>query len=96
MSANRFAGALVMMAMICWQGAAFAAPVNTPRDQRQSATKPPASSICIARCAEMEARCEAYERESPSCGTADVCFEEREQCNALCRVTASLERRACS
>jgi len=89
MRRRRYAGVVVLIVILGWQGAAGAATM-VARDQQQAVKKPPTSSICMARCVEMEVKCEAYERESPSCGTADVCLEEREQCDTLCRVTARL------
>jgi len=42
----------------------------------------------MAACAQMETRCEALEKEFPTCGSADVCLEEKDQCQAKCRVAA--------
>lgn len=50
----------------------------------------PSSSRCTAECAAMEIRCEELEKLFPSCGVADICIEEKEQCLAACRFSAKL------
>jgi hypothetical protein len=42
----------------------------------------------MVECGKQEVRCEELEKEFPNCGTADVCLEEKERCQAKCRVAA--------
>jgi hypothetical protein len=41
-------------------------------------------------------KCEELEKRFPSCSTSDICFEEKRQCETLCRGTAMLTPRVCS
>ena len=42
----------------------------------------------------MEMKCEELEKRFPSCSVIDICFEEKLQCEALCRGSAMLTLRA--
>ena len=54
------------------------------------------STRCTVRCDELVKACEEHERLHPSCSVVNICFEEKLQCEALCRARAMLNSRVCS
>lgn len=85
MKALGHTGVAVLAAALLWSGIAAAQPPQGAQSSNESVS---ASSRCMAACDAMEVRCEALEKEFPSCGTADICLEEKEQCEAKCGVSA--------
>lgn len=96
MRATGFTAALLLAAVLGWQGPAGGAGATATPGQQSEIDKPAASSKCLAKCAEMERKCNVWEKLYPTCSTVEICDEEREQCEALCRVTASADLRMCS
>lgn len=89
MKASGHTGAPALAAVLLWSGVAAALAAEPSQDTRSSNERLPASSRCMAECDKQEVRCEELEKQFPTCGTADICLEEKEQCQAKCRVTAT-------
>jgi hypothetical protein len=95
MIAGRQAAALLpLVALLGWTAPAVAAGASTPQSRPPNLSRPPASSLCLARCAELEVLCKAFENRYPSCSPNDICLEEKRQCEALCHPRVKLSRRA--
>lgn len=95
MRAGGYGAALLLLAVLGWPGPSGEAGA-TSQSRQPADNRLPASSRCIAKCNEMEMKCEELEKRFPSCSTIDICFEERRQCEVLCRGTAMLTLRVCS
>jgi hypothetical protein len=95
MTVRKHIPALLLAAALGWAGAPAGA-ASASESNRPEPNHVPASSRCMAECEAMEIRCEELEKEFPTCGTADICLEEKEQCQALCRTTAMVTLRSCS
>jgi len=94
MRAGGYGVALLLLAVLGWHGPAGGAGTTIFQGRQAADTRLPASSRCIARCSEMEMKCEELEKRFPSCSVIDICFEEKLQCEALCRGSAMLTLRA--
>ena len=82
MKAGRYGAALLLLAGLGGDGSAGATP---PQSRSSVDDRPPISTRCMARCNELEKTCEEHERLRPSCSVVDICFEEKAQCETLCR-----------
>jgi hypothetical protein len=94
MRAGRCGAAVLLLSILGWHGSAAGMTVSEVR--QSPITEVPATSMCLARCIRLEVQCEEYERLRPTCSTINICFEEKRQCDALCRARAMLSRRACA
>lgn len=94
---GRSAALLVLLALLGWSVPAVGAGASAPQSRPQSDTRPPAaSSWCPTKCEELEAACKAFENRHPSCSPADICLEEKQQCEATCRPRVQLGVSVCS
>jgi hypothetical protein len=93
MKARGHGGALLVLAVLGSHGSSWGTGSTTFQSRPPAELSLPASSRCIARCTEMESKCEELEKRFPSCSTINICFEEKLQCEALCRGTAMLPLR---
>jgi hypothetical protein len=94
MRARRYGIALLLLAVLAWHGPAGGAGATIVRGRQLADNRPPASSACIARCSDAEAECEELVKRFPSCSVVDICFEEKLQCEALCRgISDAIPRR---
>jgi hypothetical protein len=91
MRAGRYGVTLLLLAGLGWHGSADASP---PQNKKSAEDRLPISTRCISRCNELEKTCEEHERIHPTCSVVDICFEEKAQCEALCRPRAMLKLRA--
>ena len=91
MEAGRYGAALLLLAGLGGHGSADATP---PQSRQSVDDRPPISTRCMARCNELEKVCEEHERLRPTCSVVDICFEEKSQCETLCRPRVKLNLRA--
>jgi hypothetical protein len=93
MKAGRYGAALLLLAGLGWHGSAGATP---PQNRQSVSDHPPMSSRCMAECNELAKVCEEHERLRPTCSVVDICFEEKAQCETLCRPRVMLNLRSAS
>jgi hypothetical protein len=87
------AALLAIVAFFNWATPAVASgPSDRQQSRAQSDRRQPLSSWCFAKCNELEAACKAFENKHPSCSPADICLEEKQQCEAQCRPRVNLPR----
>jgi hypothetical protein len=85
MGAGRYGAALLLLAVVGWHGPAGGAGATIVQGRQLADNRPPLSFTCIARCNVLKAECEELVKRFPSCSIVDICFEEKLQCEALCR-----------
>jgi len=94
MRARRYGVALLLLTVLAWHGPAGGAGATIVWGRRLADNRPPVSSACIARCNDLEAECEELLKQFPGCSVVDICFEEKLQCEALCRgISDAIPRR---
>jgi hypothetical protein len=96
MKVRKHTWALALAAVLGWHQPADGAGAAAPPGQQSEIDRPAASSRCLARCDEMEIKCNAWEKLYPTCSTVEICDEEKAQCEARCRVTGMADLRSCS
>ena len=95
MRANGPSAALVsLLAILGWNGPAVGAGTSAPQSRPPIDGRPQGSPWCLAKCDELELACKAFENLHPSCSSADICLEEKAQCEAQCRPRVKLGRTA--
>jgi hypothetical protein len=95
MKVSNHTEALLLVAALGWAGAPTGVASATQSHQFDP-DRLPTSSRCMAKCDEMERKCNAWERLYPTCSTVEICAEEKEQCEALCHIAAMATPRSCS
>jgi len=83
-----------LLAILGWSGPAVGAGATAPQSRPPTDGHSPGSSWCLAKCVELEAVCKAFENRHPSCSPADICLDEKLQCEATCRPRVKLGRSA--
>jgi hypothetical protein len=94
MRASRYGAALLLLTALVGYGRAGAADPSIVQGRQSTSDRPPISSLCQVKCDELEKTCEEHERLSPTCSVVNICFEEKAQCEALCRPRVMLKSRA--
>jgi hypothetical protein len=94
MRADGYGAALLLLAVLGWNGPAGAAETTILQSRQLVDERPPMSTRCMARCDELERTCEEHERLRPTCSVVNICAEEKLQCEALCRPKAFRTGRA--
>lgn len=96
MRANRRAVVLaVLPTALAWSGPAAGAGATAPQSRPPADSRPSTSSWCLARCVELEAVCKDFENRHPSCSPADICLDEKLQCEAQCQPRVKLDLSIC-
>lgn len=91
---GRAAPLLALLAALGWSGTAVSADVPAPQSRPPADTRQQGSSWCLAKCDELEGACKEFENRYPSCSPADICLDEKLQCEATCRPRVKLGRTA--
>ena len=94
MRASGYRVALLLIAVFGWHEPAGAADATIVQGRQSIGDRPPISTRCLVKCDELEKTCEEHERLRPTCSVVDICFEEKAQCEALCRPRVMLNSRA--
>jgi hypothetical protein len=95
MRANGQRAALLALAVLGWSGPAAGAGESAPQSRPPADSHLRGSSWCVAKCDELEMACRAFENRYPSCSPADICLDEKAQCEAQCRPRVKLGPTAC-
>jgi hypothetical protein len=91
MKAGQRAAAFALLALLGWSGPAVAAGETEQKQSRpQIDSRLPLSSWCLAKCNELELACKALENRFPTCSPNDICLDEKQQCEAMCRPRVKL------
>ena len=94
MRASRYGAALLLFTALVGHGPARASDPSIAQGRQSTSDRPSISTRCQVKCDELEKACEEHERMRPTCSVVNICFEEKAQCEALCRPRVMLNARA--
>lgn len=88
-----FGATLLLFAILGGFGPVDGAEPEVRHGRQPIGDRPPMSTMCAAKCNELEKTCEEHERLRPTCSVVNICVEEKLQCEAQCRPRAMLDVR---
>lgn len=87
------AALVFLLALLGWAAPAVAAGTSAPQSRQPNMSRPPISSVCLAKCDELELACKAFENRHPTCSPNDICLDEKLECETQCRPRVDLDRK---